>query len=293
MANSDAAEQYVLRTPDRPPDIKIQVADLYKDFNADLYRRSDTASAILPSVQICDVPSPSGMKSPHGRNFTFQNDGYPHYRVSERDSRGLYDITSDYLTTKNHGRKPSPQEVRDFAQRIAEANGIKNINNIRVGTDLRIPDRVQPPQSLPDVRIERKVEVGQTRAGEKPSLDFEKATTLDIYRRNERNHPNSDGTITRKFDGAVRDGILGLDRTQVDGFDRVDKNGKLIETEVNMSPAKTFKVPKIGGGEDSVEARQIRVKYNADGTYSTELTLINGDKVNFKTYPDGRKERRY
>ncbi|MCC7530411.1 MAG: LysM peptidoglycan-binding domain-containing protein [Candidatus Melainabacteria bacterium] len=293
MGHSDVAEQQVFRPTDRPPDVRLNVAELYAAHRTDSYRGTDTAAPYLTNLAICDTSSKDSLVTKNGRNITFEKDGYPHYRVTDKDRRGLYDITNDYLTTRD-GRKPTPQEVKDFAQKIAQANGIKDINNIKVGQDLRIPDKVQQGQRVPDARPDRpptNEHVRPDRVGEPPSKKFADATGLDIYRRKEDVNVNFDGTYTKHFDGAVRDGRLGLGRTQVTGHETTDRNGKVISTEVNMAPPKDIKIPKPGGGEEEVKAKQMKVTYSADGSYHTEVTKDDGTRVRFRTNSSGTRER--
>ncbi len=270
------------------------------------FRSCDTGYYQLPGLELFTGAQPvDSIRTKGGRQFELDKNGVTTYKVTSKDNKGLYDITRDYMTARD-GKQPTPEQIRTLAEQVAKDNGIRDINNIRQGTTLRFPGPERTPvvqeQPRPHYRpgepprdrtlpTPREVPAYTTRPGEPPSKDFKDATGLNIYRRKEEVSFNFDGTTTKTFNGAIRDGDLGLGRTQVWGHEKTDRSGKVIETQVNMMTPKEFKVPKPGGGEETVSADKMRVVYSPDGSYHTQLTKPDGTTVSFRTDKNGRQDR--
>lgn len=295
-----------------PPDFMRQVAEMRNTFDFKNIHTTDTSARYTPQVTFYDSARPvDGLQTNAGRTFKFDKDGNARYTVTGKDHRGLNEVVKDYMTTRD-GRAPSPDQIRRIVDQIAKdpANGIKDVNNIRQGQNLRFPGPEQATR-VPDVRLpgqppmdwrhavphERPsvpppgYERTPQRTGEQPTKNFADATGLDIYRRQEDVNVNFDGTVTKRFNGAVRDGFVGLDRTQAHGYEKTDRNGKVIETEVNLASSKDMRIPKPEGGEEVVTFNKMRVTYNADGSYRTELTKEDGSRVSFRTNSNGTRQR--
>ena len=310
------------------PDYMRQVQDMRKWHEARTGFTSDTSTRYIPAVHLHDPSRHDSIVTNGGRKFDVGRDGSINYRVTRKDERGLYDMTTDYLTERDR-RRPTQQEVRDFTKKIAQINGIQNINQVKVGTELRIPGKIVPGyadryQPDSDERYEYP-------SSERSPYDYErrrgmpppdKAPTTDMIQpkgTQEGNHPDvlnrkvqdfppdHYGNQTIKYNGELRDGFIGgvlsdtlLDlgqgRTKFDAEDKKDRYGRLLERNVSYSNQNPFgrggidmKIPNSKGGETTVEVKHVQIKYNElTGRYDTTLISSKGERFHVQTDREGK-----
>lgn len=284
----------------------------------------NTATPYLCPMELTGSPTETRMGVRGGREFSVDERGQPSYRTRPGDT--LYGISRDYLAAKN-GRAPSQSEVDQFASRIAKENGIKNKDRIGTGVDLRMPDRVGAPKEdfkPHDERydIGRKLEPygpGSWRPGvappeKTPSNPFvqpqgtEQGTSKDtLNRKVTSSEKDTDGNRVTKYEGELRDGIMGgflqdsiLDigqgRTKFKAEDKTDSQGRLLERKITYSNQDWFgnggidmKIPDPKGGEMKVEVKQMEIKYNPKtGNYDTTLIDAKGRRYEVQTDRNGK-----
>lgn len=319
--NSRAAETMT-------PDYMRQVQDMRKWHEARTGFTSDTSTRYIPTVHLHDPSKPDSIVTDAGRKFEVGRDGSINYRITKKDERGLYDMTTDYLTERDR-RRPTQQEVRDFTKKIVQINGIQNINQVRVGTDLRIPGKIVPGYA------DRYLPVSDERyeypSRERMPFDYEHRRVVPppdktpnseaiqpkgtqdgnhpdvLNRKVEDFPPDRYGNVTIKYKGELRDGVIGgvlsdsiLDigqgRTKFDAEDKKDRYGRLLERNISYTNQNPFgrggidmKIPNSKGGETTVEVKHVQIKYNEiTGNYDTTYITSRGEKYYVKTDREGK-----
>lgn len=315
------------RVDDRAAKNFVQcVEDTRGTFDFNNSYTNDTAAKLLCALQFFDSERPKDIQTKAGRTFEVAGDGSIKYKMTQKDRNGLYDTTTDYLT-KMKGRQPTAQEVRDLAQKIAQANGIRDINNIRVGTELRIPGKIHPGQrdyEKPQPPIDQRYGYPLMERSEVPPRVYDTRIGVappDKFPKNEHTQPpgtepdsekkfaertrsvgpkDQYGRFTEQYEGELKDGQLWSYRTKFRSEDKTDSEGRLIQRKITYLNPKSgtdgainMNIPKVGAGEENIKVKQMEIQYNPiTGNYHTTITGPLGETYHLETNRDGKTIRR-
>jgi len=246
-----------------------------------------------------------------GRTVQTDDQGKTTYTIKRGDA---LDWVARDLVREKTGREATPQEIFAARQTIAKENNLRDVNNIPVGTKLRIPDSLRneaeprdttsPPRpGQPQGRSHTGMKPDQSRpkadggdykvfappgvAGEPSSLDELNGAYHECGKFNQARRPGPGNRDISTYDTKIGSWPI---RKDVHVQEEVDRTTGNLERRKVDYPEKgvTFTVKTIGDGKQEItNVKSVDTVRGRDGTYTTTYTTHDGKTYKGVTQADG------
>ncbi len=236
-----------------------------------------------------------------GRDFVARTDGSAEYSIKAGDT--MWNITKEVLSRNSNGHVPTSAEIDQTYRKIAEANALKNPNQLAVGQKLIIPPRGAEgvyPIAQPAVP-------GYSTAGSltsfspnlKPSGEgvFNPMAAAGlpggdedyVYSRSKTYTENTGSSQRSVYTGWLRDSTLGLNgnNTKFDAFEVTDAAGRILSRHIDYSnplpehkdTGAQIKFDRGFGSPMTLGVRSVDTSLDITGNYQSTIRTDDG-----KTY---------
>ncbi len=233
------------------------------------------------------------------RDFQTSTDGSAQYKVAKGDN--LWGISRDILTEKfkNEGRegKPSQNEINDFYRSLAEANGIKDPNKLKIGQSLTIPQGTTEKAAMPEVKgaslspndpdVEHFDNSFNAMAGPGlPGGDSDWIMSGTLQQTSER---PGEGMTVSKYKGQI-DGWSGNNPT-FEASQTTDRYGKVTSSNVKYDGDGLNTEFEVGNNQQPISldgVKEIDTALMMNGNYESTIRLADGSLYRSTTDATGK-----
>lgn len=263
------------------------------------------------------TPAEGELWGNNGRRFQTDAEGRSTFTIRQGD---YLDRVAADVVAHNQGHTPSQQEILRARQEIARENNIRDVNNIPVGTTLRIPESLRNPnaggQDAPPPMPRDGQPGPQLPAGQRglrpensrpaaeggvynpiapPGVSADAgffrhpSTYAEREHLNEQTRPGPNNRDIRTYDTIV--GVPPVGRNVSVSEETNRATGVMERRSVNYPQGDvSFSIRNEAGSYvqlDNVRS-VVTTRDQATGQYTSVYTLANGQRWNAVTFPDGR-----